>query len=137
MSDVTINGVEVFREGTWRDHDYTGYDLTSMAVGYKFLIREVPVTVSHGGPAVGNVKEIRREGDRLVADLVVGEETAERIRAGDLHSVSVNLVFDCGCVVNEIALLGEGEHPYCEGLAPLRKAMRPKLGPGGSPLKRK
>ena len=123
MNTVIIEGVEVFREGTWREHTYEGFDLSSMASGFMYLEPSVPVTLSHGGPLVGSVTAMHCEGDRLLANLEVDAETYERIKAGELHAVSIGTGFDGGHVVTEVALLGQGEAAYCEGLRPLGESV--------------
>ena len=125
----TIRGVEVFKEGNHLEHEFGSLSLSSMAVGFIHLQPEVPVVIGHGGPEVGKVTAVRGEGDRLIADIEVDDDAYERIKSNELHAVSVGIRFDCGHTIRELALLGQGEVAYCQGLRALREALEPHPGP--------
>jgi hypothetical protein len=94
-----IRGVEIFRAGEWNGDVYSTADIDEMVraadeVGYR-----VPVKVGHetppGAPASGWVTNLRRVGDRLVADLVaLPARVYEAIKQRAYDSVSVEIFWD-------------------------------------------
>ena len=68
-----IDGVEIFKTGTHNGDAYTAQDLDDMVSAFGSLDFEPPVKAGHsedkkGMPALGWVKNLRRAGERLVAD---------------------------------------------------------------------
>src|SRR2546425_12998446 len=75
MSDqFTIQGVEIFKAGTWNGDTYTEADLDAIASAAKAAGYGIPLKLGHkevaGEPAAGWVENLVRRGQSLFADLV-------------------------------------------------------------------
>lgn len=92
MDTVTLSGVELLRVGRWRaaagDGNISAEDLDAMvAAAADPEVDAAPVRIGHddprfdGQPALGWLTNVRREGDRLLADIVgVPQRLAPRFR---------------------------------------------------------
>ena len=130
-----LKGVEIFRTGRWKGKDFATSDLDKMVDSFgtgpgKAGFRP-PVKLGHlnksGDPAFGWVGSIRREGSRLIADLIdLPKEAFDAIHDRRFDAVSAEIAFDMEVngriipvVLLGIALLGS-ELPAVAGLKPLR-----------------
>ena len=130
-----LKGVEIFRTGKWKGKEFDTGDLDAMVASFgigpgKAGFRP-PVKLGHlnksGDPAFGWVGSIRREGSRLVADLIdLPKEVFDAIRDHRFDAVSAEIAFDMevdgeiiSVVLLGIALLGS-DIPAVAGLKPLR-----------------
>lgn len=126
-----INGVEVFRVGTWNKDTYTRDDLEAMVKAFDKVGFRPPVKLGHkeesGSPAYGWVKSLRRVGDKLVADLQdIPKKIYDAIKKRQFDTVSSEVYWNLDRngtkfprALKAIALLG-AEIPAVSGLAPLR-----------------
>ena len=130
-----LKGVEIFRTGKWKGKEYDIGDLDAMVESFGTVPGKAgfrpPVKLGHmnksGDPAFGWVGSIRREGSRLIADLVdLPKEVFEAIRDRRYDAVSAEFAFDMEVdgevipiVLLGIALLGS-QLPAVAGLKPLR-----------------
>ena len=130
-----LKGVEIFRTGRWKGKDFDTGDLDAMVdsfgIGPDKAGFRPPVKLGHlnksGDPAFGWVGSIRREGTRLVADLIdLPKEVFDAIRQRRFDAVSAEIAFDMEVngkiiplVLLGIALLGS-QIPAVAGLKPLR-----------------
>lgn len=128
----SIQGVEIFRSGTWNGDRYTDADLDEMVGNFHKVGFEVPLKLGHkevsGGEAFGWVAALRRAGDRLVADFRdVPAAIFAKIKARAFDPVSAEIFWDLvrngqkfKRVLKAVALLG-AETPAVSGLKPLRE----------------
>lgn len=126
-----IRGVEIFRSGKWNGDSYSNADLDEMVAAFPRVGFDPPVKLGHdktvGGRAFGWVRNLRRIGDKLVADLHdVPAEVFRVIKQRGLDTVSSEIFWNFkrgGAlyrrVLKGVALLG-AEIPAVAGLAPLR-----------------
>ena len=130
-----LKGVEIFRTGRWKGKDFAISDLDKMVdsfgTGPGKAGSRPPVKLGHlnksGDPAFGWVGSIRREGSRLIADLIdLPKEAFDAIHDRRFDAVSAEIAFDMEVngriipvVLLGIALLGS-ELPAVAGLKPLR-----------------
>lgn len=96
---VTIRDVEIFRVGKWNGDTYSEKDLDDMIEAYTAVGYRPPVKKGHeaGGaePAFGWVENLRRQGDKLLADFAnVPNELADAIKAKRFGSVSAEIFFN-------------------------------------------
>jgi hypothetical protein len=132
---IAIDGVEIFRSGTWKGDKYTEADLDEIVSNFPHVGFDVPVKLGHsddpGEPAYGWVEKIFRVGDRLLANLRdVPDEIYKALQAVRYDAVSAEIYFDLERngrkfrrALKAIALLG-AETPGVAGLKPLRAAFR-------------
>jgi hypothetical protein len=140
---MTIPGVPILRSGKGFNGvncptegcDFTLADLDAIEAAH-WATREalfVPLKIGHkdrdGAPAHGWVENVKRSGDRLLADLVgVTPELAEAIRAKRYRSRSVELrrEFQVGGVTYPLVLVGlallGAELPAVDGLGDIALA---------------
>lgn len=77
LSTVDLPGVELFAVGTWNGDEYTEKDLDEMVEAATALPVDRPVFIGHdhkvthdGQPAVGWIENLRREGEKLLGDVM-------------------------------------------------------------------
>ncbi len=125
----TLDGVEIFRAGTWNGDAYTTADLDAMVAAFEAVGFTPPVHLGHapdeGAPAVGWLTHLRRVGEVLVADVVdLAQAVYEVIRARGYDTLSAEIFWDLERngvtyprVLRSVALLGA--HVPAVDLAPL------------------
>lgn len=141
----TIKDVEVFAVGRWNDRDFTAGDLDEMLHSFRALKLDgrLPAKFGHdrtdtGAPAQGWITNLRRSGDKLVADLThVPDVTYAAIRQGRWRHVSAEILVDVQgpdgerypYVLDGLALLGAARPAVTvlEGLHKLVAAALPGL----------
>jgi len=101
MTTQKIEGVEVFAVGQWNGREFDGDDLDEMVRAFDALklADRIPVKLGHNAddtePAQGWISALRRDGDRLLADLTqVPEELVDAIKDGRWRHVSIELLGD-------------------------------------------
>jgi len=130
LETVDIPGVEIFATGTHNGQKYTRDDLDAMVTAFEELHGQYdpPVKLGHSddqpqledvpegsGPAFGWVSALRREGDKLIADLsAVPAKLADLVKAGAYRYRSAEVWFDLKVgektyshVLKAVALLGD------------------------------
>lgn len=129
-----INGVEVFRTGTWNGDAYTRRDLDDMVEAFGHVGFTPPVKLGHfersGEPAYGWVKAIRRVGERLLADLAdVPASIYNAIKSRRFDAVSSEIFWNVTRgektfrrAFAGVAILGS-EIPAVANLKPLRSVV--------------
>ena len=95
----TINGVHIFKTGTWNGKKYSTRDLDDMVKAAKEMGYKPPVTLGHDAgadaPAYGFVDNVRREGDVLLADFTdVPDDLVAQIKDRRYDQVSSEIFFD-------------------------------------------
>lgn len=131
--DKRIDGVEVFAAGTHNGDEYTVADLDAMVEAFSKLDFKPPLKAGHvedkpGMPALGWVSNLRRVGEKLVADFVdMPEIVYDYIKGKRYNTVSSEIYwnFKRGADVfskalKAVALLG-AEIPAVAGLKPLHE----------------
>ena len=127
---MLIKDAEIFAAGQWPGQGATGVsfseaDLDSIVTSFNSLgLRgRVPLKMGHDGadartsdsaPALGWVESVRREGNKLLADIkLTSDKLAEMIRAGAYKFVSIELLRNVQAhtrqipwVLDAVALLG-------------------------------
>lgn len=132
-----IEGMEIFRSGTWNGDTYTNQDLDKMVENFRKLEGKhaVPIKIGHGEkqtflekeglPAAGWIKSLQRFGDKLIANVEdVPSKIGDLIRKRAYKKVSAEIypkykdsegnIFTN--VLRAVALLG-ADIPAVEGLA--------------------
>jgi hypothetical protein len=112
-----IKGIEIFAAGTWNSDIYSISDLDKMVEAYNATKTKVkpflklghnemqPLLEADGLPAAGWIDNLRRVGEKLVADFVgVPKAIYELIKAGSYRTVSSEIYWN-------FALDGE-KYPY-------------------------
>jgi len=101
MTTQKIEGVEVFAVGQWNGREFDGDDLDEMVRAFDALklADRIPVKLGHNAddtePAQGWISALRRDGDRLLADLTqVPAELVDAIKDGRWRHVSIELLGD-------------------------------------------
>lgn len=129
----TIKGVEIFAPGKWNGDTYTEADLDGMVDAFGKQGFRPPVKLGHkeasGSPAYGWVENLRKQGQKLVADLVDLPETVYNdIKNRRFDTVSSEVFWNLTRgkdvfkrALKGVALLG-AEIPAVAGLKPLREA---------------
>lgn len=132
--DITLHelrNVEIFRVGTWNGEKFTDSDLNDIVAAFPKQGYRVPIKLGHkessGDKAFGWVSSIRKQGDKLVADLAdLPVKVYEAIKARAYDAVSSEIFSNLrrGDAVfkralKAVALLGS-EIPAVAGLKPLR-----------------
>lgn len=132
MGDVL--NVEVFRVGQWNGERFGTSDLDSMVSAFGRVGYTPPVKLGHddspGAMAFGWVSNLRRVGDKLLANLVdVPDSLIAMIRAKRYDSVSVEIFNDLvrdGVkfvrALKAIAILG-AQIPGVSGLRPISESL--------------
>lgn len=128
-----IRGIEIFATGTHNGDEYTEKDLDDMVSAYKALDFKPALKVGHvkdkvGSPAYGYVENLRREGQKLLADFSsMHDSVVEAIRKRSYDRLSSEIYFNFKRgkdvfrrALKAVALLGS-EVPAVAGLVPLHK----------------
>jgi len=128
-----LSDIEVFRAGTWNGDKYTTKDLDAIVEAFGKMGFRPPIKLGHaeqsGAPAYGWVKNIRRVGEKLVADFMdLPEKIFKAIKDHRYDAVSCEIFFDLKRgesvfkrALKAVALLG-AEVPAVSGLKPLRES---------------
>ena len=129
----SINGVEIFKTGTHNGDKYDENDLDEMVRAHGELDFRPAIKVGHvkdfpGAPAYGWVTNLRRVGQKLVADFTdMHDSVIEAIRKRSYSRVSSEVYFNLKRggktfrrALKAVALLG-AEVPAVAGLVPLHK----------------
>lgn len=128
-----IRNIEIFRSGTHNGDQYTEADLDDMVAAFHRLDYRPALKVGHtkdasGAPAYGWISNLRRAGQKLLADFTdMHESVVEAIRSKAYNRVSAEVFHNlrrAGEVfpraLKAVALLG-AEVPAVAGLVPLHK----------------
>jgi len=130
----TLRDVEIFRVGEWNGREFTDEDITDILAAYGEVGYRVPVKLGHddqeGGRAWGWVENLRRVGDRLVADLTdIADGVYATIKEHGYDAVSSEIYMNLKRggttfrrALKAVALLG-AEPPAVAGLKPLRESL--------------
>jgi hypothetical protein len=137
----TLRGVEIFEVGTHNGDTYTRADLDAMVEASTKVGFRPPIKLGHsdkqellqqeGLPAAGWVTNLRRVGNKLVADLVdIPKKVFELIKKGLYDRVSAEIYWDYVTkggmkypkVLKAVALLG-ADIPAVTSLEALRKLL--------------
>lgn len=120
----TENWIEIARTGTFtdsagREQRFTNSDLDAIAAAYDPARRDCPLVIGHpktdAAPAFGWLREIRREGEKLLASFGDVPEAARKlVRDGHYRHVSMSLMPD-RVTLRHVALLGAAQ-PAIDGL---------------------
>lgn len=146
---MDIKGAEIFATGKWNGIDFNEKDLDDIVANFESLgeVHHVPLKLGHnkeqkivdGQPALGWVKRIYRQGQKLLADFkdmpkVIHDAVQRRL----YRTVSIELLFNVdhdgnkyNQVLDAVALLG-ADHPAVNTLADLQTltAMRTEFSGG-------
>jgi hypothetical protein len=134
VGTINIRGVEIFKVGRWNGEDFVERDLDDMVASFGSLGYRPPVKLGHtdepGAPAFGWVEGLRRDGDRLVADLAaVPTSLADLIKTRQYDAVSAEVYFNLARngvkhrrALASVAILG-AQVPAVDGLKPLHKTL--------------
>jgi hypothetical protein len=125
----TLKNREVFRVGTHNGDKYTHKDLDAMVTAFQEMDFLPAIKIGHaqnGSDAYGYVDNLRRDGDRLVADFThIDDEIKDKVDARKLSRVSGEVYWNFERngkkyprVLGAVALLGH-EIPGVAGLKPL------------------
>lgn len=128
-----IKGVEVFSSGTHNGDEYSEKDLDDIVSAFSELDYRPALKVGHtkdtpGAPAYGWVQNLKRVGNKLVADFTdMHDSVVDAIRKKAYNNVSSEIYFnlkrggkDFRRALKAVALLG-AEVPAVSGLTPLHK----------------
>jgi len=131
----SINNVEIFATGTHNGDTYTEADLDEMVGNYSKVGFMPPLKDGHckdtpGMPALGWIQNVRRIGNKLVADFVdLHEKVYEAIKTRRYGTVSSEIYWDLKNnngtfkkALKAVALLG-AEIPGVADLRPLREVV--------------
>jgi hypothetical protein len=103
MSDapelLEILNVEILRTGRWNDDVFERTDLDELVLAAGEVGYRVPITLGHrpgpGAPAAGWISNVRRAGDRLLADFVaLPRKVFDAIKQRAYDSASVEIFVD-------------------------------------------
>lgn len=138
MSDLqTLDGVEIFRTGKWKDREYAEKDLDGMILAFEEFksswFRPAIKDGHHtekGKPALGYVDTLKRIGSKLVAGIVdMPKSVYDAICQHKYDRVSVELIPKLerngktyANVLWALSILGV-EVPEVDGLKPLRDSL--------------
>lgn len=129
----TLSGVEIFRAGTWNGDKYSTDDLDEMVRAFGKTGFRPPVKLGHrersGEPAMGWVANLRRVGEKLVADLEdIPKRVFKAIKDRKFDSVSSEIFWNLKRngktfkrALKAVAILG-AEIPAVADLKPLRES---------------
>jgi uncharacterized protein YdaT len=128
-----IRGVEIFATGTHNGDVYTEADLDEMVRAHNELDFRPAVKIGHtkdspGAPAYGWVKNVKRVGQKLVADFTdMHDSVVDALRKRSYDRVSSEVYFNLnrggkkfGRALKAVALLG-ADVPAVANLVPLHK----------------
>lgn len=128
-----LDGVEIFAAGTHNGDKYTGEDLDAMLKAFNALDFKPPLKSGHskddpGHPALGWVENLRRVGDKLVADFTdMPKLVYDYIKERRFNTVSSEIYWNLkrgsntfSRALKAVALLG-AEIPAVAGLRPLHE----------------
>lgn len=129
----TIKGVEIFSTGTHNGDKYTEADLDEMVKAHGALDFRPAIKIGHtkdtpGAPSYGWVQNLRRVGQKLVADFTdMHDSVVDALRKRSYDRVSSEVYFNLNRggkkfsrALKAVALLG-AEVPAVAGLTPLHK----------------
>ncbi len=126
-----LDGVEIFRVGTWNGDTYTAKDLDAMVDAFDKIGFRPPLKLGHkeesDAPAFGWVRSIRRVGEKLIADFMDLPKTIfDAIKQRRFDTVSIEAYWNLKRnkqtfprVLKAVSLLGS-TIPAVSGLKPLR-----------------
>ncbi len=135
-----IKNVEIMRVGIWNRTKFTLKHLQSIAANFLNQDFDVPLKLGHtnapDAPAFGWVRNVRLQGERLVADFEdIPEKVFGLIRDKMFNNVSVEIFFDFerggkkfDRVLSAVALLG-AQIPAVSKLTPLADSIKKQEGP--------
>jgi hypothetical protein len=127
-----LRDAEVLRVGTWNGTPITEADLADMVAAFSRAGFTPPIKIGHGeesdAPAYGWVKNLRKAGDKLLADLVdMPQELHDRIKARRYDTISSEIYQNLKRngetfrrALKAVAILG-AQIPAVSGLKPLRE----------------
>lgn len=133
-AERTLRDVEIFRTGVHNSDRYTLQDLDDMVQAFRELDFRPAVKLGHddsqGAPAYGWVTNVRRAGDKLLAEFRhVDEDVYDKITRQQLDRVSPEIFFNLNRngkkyprALKAVALLG-AQVPAVAGLKPLHKSL--------------
>lgn len=128
----TLFDAEIFRSGTWNGRKFSDEDLDDIVAAASAVGFTPPLKLGHGEsedtPAYGWVHNIRRRGDRLLADLKdIPSSLFEKIKGRAYDALSSEIFFDLrrnGQIfkraLKAVAVLG-AQIPAVSNLKPLRE----------------
>ena len=134
---MDIKGAEIFATGKWNTLEFDERDLDAIVENFEKLkeIHHVPLKLGHnkeqkvtdGQPALGWVKRIYRQGQKLLADFVdMPKVIHDAVKKRLYRTVSIELLFNVdhdgnkyNQVLDAVALLG-ADHPAVNTLADLQ-----------------
>lgn len=129
----SIRGIEIFAVGKHNGDEYVSADLDDMVSAFADLDFRPAVKIGHtadkpGAPAYGWITNLRRAGDKLIADFESMHDTViSAIREKSYNAVSSEIYFNLKRggktfrrALKAVALLG-AEVPAVAGLVPLHK----------------
>jgi len=131
MDLFKLKGVEIFKAGTWNGDAYSVKDLDDMVAAFDHVGFKPPVKLGHkessGAPAFGWIENLRRQGDKLVADFHdLPEAVFKAIKSRAFDTVSSEVFWNIKRggknfrrALKAVALLG-AEIPAVSDLMPLR-----------------
>jgi hypothetical protein len=134
-----LEGVEIFATGKHNGDDYNDEDLQDMVEAFGKLDYQPAVTLGHvkdpGAPAVGYISALRRDGKKLIADLVdVHDKVYEAIKNRLFNRVSAEIYWNLERggkkyrrALKALALLG-ADVPGVAGLKPLSELFAGNAG---------
>ena len=134
MTRYEIKDVEIFSTGTYNGDKYSVKDLEDIVSSFGKTGYDPPIKLGHdekpGVPAVGWVANLRRIGEKLVADFIdMPKEVYEAVKRRMYDRVSAEIYWNLNLGKNvfrralkAVALLG-GEIPAVTNLKPLQKSL--------------
>ena len=137
-----MKNIDIFRAGKWNGDEYSIEDLDHMVSAFNKVGFQVPVKLGHGpqpdGRAFGWVASLRRQGDKLIANLRdIPKRVYDIIKERGLDTVSSEIFWNLKRngttfprVLKAVALLG-AETPGVSGLTPLRNSVHAALPKDG------
>lgn len=129
-----LTNVEIFKSGIWNETKFTDEDLDEIAANFNRVGFQPPVKLGHtkdpSARAFGWVKNVRRVGNKLIADFVdMPERVVEAIKEKGFNAVSSEIFFNLkrngkkfGKALAGVALLG-AEVPAVDGLKPVSESL--------------
>lgn len=130
----TLKNIEIFKAGTWNGDRYTSADIDDMIAAYDEAGYVPPVKLGHdenpSAAAYGWVRNLRRQGDTLIADFAdVPDDLVRLIKDGRYDAVSSEIFMGVKRngqtfrrLLKAVAVLG-AHPPAVSGLKPLRAAL--------------
>lgn len=95
----SLEGVEIFASGKWKGDEYTDADLDAIVAAHNELDYAPPLKAGHrdepGAPAIGWLANLRRQGSKLLADIVdMSSQAYEAIKNRAYDTVSSEIYWD-------------------------------------------